>query len=110
MKFAEHFDGPIAIRFARGVAFPEIKEDINLQYGKGQILKEGSKDGNNAGGNVAIIAVGSMVEETYKAIDMLEKENVHPAFVNPVLLNLWILNLLKELLKITTYNCCGRRN
>ena len=63
MKFAEHFDGPIAIRFARGVAFPEIKEDINLQYGKGQILKEGSKDGNNAGGNVAIIAVGSMVEE-----------------------------------------------
>ena len=33
---------------------------------------------------MAIIAVGSMVEETYKAIDMLEKENVHPAFVNPV--------------------------
>lgn len=96
MKFAEHFDGPIAIRFARGVAFPEIKEDINLQYGKGQILKEGSKDGNNAGGNVAIIAVGSMVEETYKAIDMLEKENVHPAFVNPVFIKPMDTELIKR--------------
>ena len=96
MKFAEHFDGPIAIRFARGVAFPEIKEDINLQYGKGQILKEGSKDGNNAGGNVAIIAVGSMVEETYKAMDMLEKENVHPAFVNPVFIKPMDTELIKR--------------
>ena len=89
---------PVTLIFdrARGVAFPEIKEDINLQYGKGQILKEGSKDGNNAGGNVAIIAVGSMVEETYKAIDMLEKENVHPAFVNPVFIKPMDTELIKR--------------
>ena len=51
---------------------------------------------NNAGGNVAIIAVGSMVEETYKAIDMLEKENVHPAFVNPVFIKPMDTELIKR--------------
>ena len=28
MKFAEHFDGPIAIRFARGVAFLKLRKTL----------------------------------------------------------------------------------
>ena len=60
---------------------------------------------------MAIIAVGSMVEETYKAIDMLEKENVHPAFVNPVFIKPMDTELIKRVAeKSQTYNCCGRRN
>lgn len=75
MKFAQNYNEPIAIRFPRGVAFPEKHKISDFEYGKGEIISEGK--------DVAIIAVGGMIEEVYKAMDMLENNNIHPTFVNP---------------------------
>lgn len=75
MKFAEQHNGPIAIRFARGTAYAANEEkNSNFEYGKSEIIKNGS--------DVAVIAVGNMVEETQKAIDKLAEENIFPTFVN----------------------------
>ncbi|MFQ9515546.1 MAG: 1-deoxy-D-xylulose-5-phosphate synthase [Eubacterium sp.] len=75
MKFAENHDGPVAIRFARGVAYAGLEEkDHVFAYGKSEIVREGEK--------VALISVGNMVEETIKAVDMLAKENVFPTLIN----------------------------
>lgn len=75
MKFAETYDGPVAIRFARGVAYTGAEgsnEEFNC--GKSEIIKSGKK--------VALIAVGNMVEETEKAVELLKKDNIFPTFIN----------------------------
>ena len=72
-KFAADFNGPIAVRFPRGKAFFQYAPS-KFEYGKSEILKEGE--------NVAIIAVGGMVEETKKAVDLLEENNKNVTFVN----------------------------
>ena len=75
MKFAEQYNGPVAIRFARGTAYAANDEkNSNFEYGKSEIIKEGS--------DIALIAVGNMVEETEKAINKLAEENIFPTFVN----------------------------
>ena len=49
-----HYDGPIAIRYPRGQAYRGLKEfDAPIEYGKGEMLYEGSR--------IALLAVGSMV-------------------------------------------------
>lgn len=72
-KFAADFNGPIAVRFPRGKAFFQYVPS-KFEYGKSEILKEGE--------NVAIIAVGGMVEETKKAVELLEENNKNVTFVN----------------------------
>ena len=49
-----HYNGPIAIRYPRGQAYRGLKEfDAPVEYGKGEMLYEGSR--------IALLAVGSMV-------------------------------------------------
>ena len=49
-----HYDGPIAIRYPRGQAYRGLKEFAQpIEYGKGEMLYEGSR--------IALLAVGSMV-------------------------------------------------
>ena len=63
---ALHDDGPIALRYPRGngvgVPLPEIPE--RLEIGKGRIVREGKK--------VAILSLGTRLEEALKAADALE--------------------------------------
>ena len=63
---ALHDSGPIAVRYPRGngtgVALPEIPE--RLEIGKGRIVREGKK--------VAILSLGTRLEEALKAAEMLE--------------------------------------
>lgn len=73
MKFAEKHNGPVAIRFAKGVAYTGNKDSI-FEYGKSEILMSGEK--------VALISVGNMVEETMKAVELLAKDKIHPTLVN----------------------------
>lgn len=75
VKFAMEYNGPIAIRFARGTAY--VSEDYTstkMEYGKSDILLQGE--------NIVLVAVGSMVEETKKAVDLLKKDGICPTFVN----------------------------
>ncbi|HYI48754.1 MAG TPA: 1-deoxy-D-xylulose-5-phosphate synthase [Allosphingosinicella sp.] len=63
---AMHDLGPIAVRYPRGngtgVALPETPE--RLEIGKGRILREGKK--------VAILSLGTRLEEALKAADALD--------------------------------------
>jgi 1-deoxy-D-xylulose-5-phosphate synthase len=77
-----HKGGPIALRYSRGnaVGLPQ-KEMQQLQIGKGEILRKG--------GDIAIMAVGVMVEHALRAADILEKEGIDAEvvdmrFVKPV--------------------------
>jgi 1-deoxy-D-xylulose-5-phosphate synthase len=63
---AMHDSGPIALRYPRGngtgVALPEVPE--RLEIGRGRIVREGKK--------VAILSLGTRLEEALKAADMLD--------------------------------------
>ncbi|HEY0411681.1 MAG TPA: 1-deoxy-D-xylulose-5-phosphate synthase [Allosphingosinicella sp.] len=63
---ALHDLGPIAVRYPRGngtgVALPETPE--RLEIGKGRVVREGKK--------VAILSLGTRLEEALKAADILE--------------------------------------
>jgi 1-deoxy-D-xylulose-5-phosphate synthase len=75
MKFAEQHNGPVAIRFPKGVAYAGLEqENSTFEYGKSELLRQGEK--------IALIAVGNIVEETVKAVDMLAGENIFPTLVN----------------------------
>jgi 1-deoxy-D-xylulose-5-phosphate synthase len=63
---ALHDSGPIAVRYPRGngtgVALPEVPQ--RLEIGKGRIVREGKK--------VAILSLGTRLEEALKAADILD--------------------------------------
>jgi 1-deoxy-D-xylulose-5-phosphate synthase len=63
---AMHDSGPIAVRYPRGngtgVDIPAVP--VNLEIGKGRIVREGKK--------VAIMSLGTRLEEAMKAAEMLE--------------------------------------
>ncbi|HWH17070.1 MAG TPA: transketolase C-terminal domain-containing protein, partial [Allosphingosinicella sp.] len=63
---ALHDEGPIAVRYPRGngtgAALPEVPQ--RLEIGKGRIVREGKK--------VAILSLGTRLEEALKAAEALE--------------------------------------
>jgi 1-deoxy-D-xylulose-5-phosphate synthase len=63
---ALHDTGPIAVRYPRGngvgLALPDVPE--RLEIGKGRVVREGKK--------VAILSLGTRLEEALKAADTLE--------------------------------------
>lgn len=73
--FAYHWNGPIAIRYPRGTACEQWKElQAPIEYGKSEVLYRGRE--------VAILAVGNMLEEAQKAYDILKQEGLEPTLVN----------------------------
>jgi 1-deoxy-D-xylulose-5-phosphate synthase len=81
-------DGPIAVRYPRadglGVQMDSVFHEIPL--GKAEILKDGT--------DVAILALGPMVELAERARDVLESEGIRPMVVNMR----WVKPLDEELL------------
>ena len=75
MEWAVAYDGPVAIKYARGQAYYGLK-DYNepVEYGKSEILREGSE--------IALVAVGNMVEETEKLYNRFLQEGRQVTFVN----------------------------
>ncbi len=67
---ALHDSGPIAVRYprgeGRGVPLPDIPEELAI--GKGRIVRQGSK--------VAILSLGTRLEEAEKAADQLEAKGL----------------------------------
>ncbi|MFM2098987.1 MAG: hypothetical protein RLZZ366_526 [Pseudomonadota bacterium] len=65
-----HDSGPIALRYPRGngtgIALPEVP--IQLEIGKGRIVRQGKK--------VAILSLGTRLEEALKAADRLEAKGL----------------------------------
>jgi 1-deoxy-D-xylulose-5-phosphate synthase len=67
---AEHDSGPIAVRYPRGngtgVALPEVP--MKLEIGKGRIVRTGKK--------VAILSLGTRMEEALRAADALDAKGL----------------------------------
>ncbi|MGA2297504.1 MAG: transketolase C-terminal domain-containing protein, partial [FCB group bacterium] len=67
--------GPVAIRYPRGKAVGvEVKNMTALPLGKGEILKSGK--------DIAILAVGKMVQESINAAEILIQDNIFAEVVN----------------------------
>ncbi len=67
---AEYDDGPIAVRYprgnGRGVEMPTVPQ--KLEIGKGRVVREGKK--------VAILSLGTRLEEAEKAAELLEAKGL----------------------------------
>ncbi|MBK6505385.1 MAG: 1-deoxy-D-xylulose-5-phosphate synthase [Ignavibacteria bacterium] len=67
--------GPIAIRYPRGnVEGVELGEFESIEIGKSEVVRDGK--------DMAILAIGNMVNYSMKAAEILEKENMDVHVVN----------------------------
>lgn len=82
LKFAVEFDGPCAIRYPRGEAYAGLKEFREpIEYGKSEWIYEEKE--------IALLAVGSMVQTAEAVRDILKKAGhscslVNARFVKPL--------------------------
>lgn len=75
LKFATAYDGPISIRYPRGEVTEALNDySQNIEYGKSEIIKQGK--------DIALLAVGDMVEKAYNVSLELEKMGYNPMLVN----------------------------
>jgi 1-deoxy-D-xylulose-5-phosphate synthase len=71
-------DGPVAIRYPRGagIGVPLDEGRVTLPIGVAEVLRKG------AGGELAILAIGSMVHPALQAAELLAQEGIEAAVVN----------------------------
>jgi len=76
IKTSVQYDGPISVRYPRGVTLGVKMDDApkTLPIGKGELLKDGT--------DVAIIAIGVSVWQAYQAAERLTQEGISTAVVN----------------------------
>lgn len=76
LSFAVDYQGPIAIRYPRGVASKAFEDKHTpIVYGKAEMIQEGKE--------VAFLVEGHMLEAVMEAADLLEKErNIHAMVIN----------------------------
>lgn len=70
-------EGPVAVRYPRGRAYDSGRDrrfEGGYETGKAEVLTEGK--------DVAILAVGNMVEHACDAANMLQREGIVPTVVN----------------------------
>jgi 1-deoxy-D-xylulose-5-phosphate synthase len=76
LHLAASHDGPFAIRYPRGIS-PEIRAHAQMQpmsVGMAEVLAEGD--------DVCVIAVGSAVNLSLRALDLLREQGISAALVN----------------------------
>ena len=75
MKYTTYFNGPIAIRYPRGTAYDGLNEFREpIKYGKSEVIYK-EKD-------IALLAVGNMVERAVKVREMLKDMGYRCSLVN----------------------------
>jgi 1-deoxy-D-xylulose-5-phosphate synthase len=69
-------DGPIALRYPRGSAIGvELKDGFEtLSIGKGEVVKKGD--------NIALLAVGNMVQYSLEAAGLLKEDGISAEVIN----------------------------
>ena len=74
-RFAVEAEGPVAIRYPRGNAYQGLQEyQTPVELGKSEVLHKGKE--------IAVLALGSMVEICEDVCRKLKKEGYDPTFVN----------------------------
>lgn len=75
LRYAIDFDAPIAIRYPRSVVYQGYsKQTPKISYGKSVLLEEGEE--------IALLAVGSMVETAVNVREMLMKAGHKASLIN----------------------------
>ncbi len=74
LYFMHAFEGPIAVRYPRGKATGVKERKDNIEYGKGEILRQGD--------DVLFLAVGTMVYPALAAAKMLGENGISCCVVN----------------------------
>ncbi len=75
MQFSVEFKHPLAIRYPRGDAWFGMKEHrAPIKYGRSELLYQGSQ--------IALIAIGNMVQTACEARDILKKQGIDVTVVN----------------------------
>ncbi|HLP17502.1 MAG TPA: 1-deoxy-D-xylulose-5-phosphate synthase, partial [Bacteroidota bacterium] len=87
----EYNDGPVAIRYPRGnsLGIPLKTGFTRLEIGRGEILR--------TGGDIAILAVGSMVQHALDAAELLEQQEINAEVVNMRFIKPIDAELLKDI-------------
>jgi len=69
-------DYPSAFRYPRGIGILDKKNHYNktIEVGKGYIVKEGNE--------VAILNLGTRLEECFKALEILAQQNIYPTLAD----------------------------
>lgn len=76
MEYAVGCSGPVAIKYARGSAFTGLADYCApIESGKSETIYTGK--------DIAIIAVGNMMEEAVELVDLLQKDGYEPTLINP---------------------------
>ena len=74
LEFSFKLEKPVAIRYPKGSGEPLNLKNSPIEFGKPEILKEGS--------DFIIFALGSMVTPAYEALNLLAKEGLNGTLVN----------------------------
>lgn len=75
MKYAVAYDGPIAIRYPRGMAYDGLRENREeIVYGKSEIIRKGSQ--------IALMALGSMNIVAETVANRLKANGFEVTFIN----------------------------
>ena len=75
LRYAVNFDGPIAVRDPRGEAYEGLSEfHQKIELGKAEMIYTGN--------DVAIFAMGNMVQEAVKVCSMLEEQGYSVSLIN----------------------------
>ena len=90
LRFAADLKGPVAVRYPRGEAWTGLKKNRTpLAYGKAEVIKRGAE--------VAILAVGAMMENAMEAAGLLEEAGICATVVNVRFVKPFDRELLEEL-------------
>ena len=75
VKFAVDADGPVAIRYPKAKAWDGLEDyREEIRPGRAEVIEEGA--------DVALLAVGAMVETACGAAEILKKHGISPTIVN----------------------------
>lgn len=76
LEFSKDYNGPLAIRYPRGNCYDYIEENnrTDIELGKSEVLVKGK--------DIAIIAIGGMVEKAYKVTEELKRQGRSVTLIN----------------------------
>ena len=74
-SFAFAQEGPVAIRYSRGAAYDGLSDHR-------EAIRVGRSEWIHTGRDIAVIAVGSMVEVAVHVVEMLQQKGLDPTLIN----------------------------
>lgn len=74
IEYVSHHHGPYFVRLTRSNLEQIYDENYSFELGKGSILRKGQ--------DIAVFAIGAMVEKALEAAELLEKESISTAVIN----------------------------